>query len=146
MANKSEYKSIIDSIIDAFKAEYPAYNIYDYDEIEDENDITLPAVLIQLPNFESANNPIREVFRVNATFRAYVCESYRKTADGVAKTRVRDTALAVAKFINNNDFGANNVFNKAAFNYATEDEFNEKISSGEVWYIEWEQQIYSNVV
>lgn len=146
MADKSEYQSIIDAIITAFRAQYPGYYIADYDEIEDENDITVPAILIQMPNFESANNPIREVFRVTATFRAYICESFRTTADGAAKHRVRDTALAVAKFINNNDFGANNVFNKAAFNYATEDEFNEKISSCEVWYVEWEQQIYSNVV
>jgi hypothetical protein len=145
MADKSEYKSIIDNIIDSFKAQYAEYNIYDYDEV-DENDVELPAILIQLPNFENTNNPIREVFRVNATFRAYVCESYKKTNDGVAKHRVRDTALAVAKFVNNNDFGADNVFNKANFSYATEDDFNEKITSAEVWYVEWEQQIYSKVV
>ena len=145
MADKSEYQNIINSIITAFQEKYADYNIYDYDAIEDENDIELPAILIQMPNFESANNPIREVFRVNATFRAYVCESFKKTADGSAKRRVRDTALDVAKFINNNDFGANDVFNKASFDYATEDEFNEKISSSEVWYVEWEQQIYSNV-
>lgn len=145
MAGKSEYTNIINKIIEAFKAKYTDYNIYDYNEVE-ENDIELPAILIQLPSFESANNPIREIFRVNATFRAYVCESFRKNEDGTAKHRIRDTALSVAKFVNNNDFGANDVFNKASFNYATEDEFNEKISSSEVWYVEWEQQIYSNVV
>lgn len=146
MADKSEYQSVIDSIITAFKTKYTGYNIYDYDAVEDDNDIELPAILIQLLNFDNANNPIREVFRVNAVFRAYVCESYKKTADGAAKRRVRDTALDVAKFINNNDFGATNVFNKAVFDYATEDEFNDKITSSEIWYVEWEQQIYSNVV
>lgn len=146
MADKSEYQSIIDCIITAFNTKYPDYNIYDYDAVEDDNDIEIPAILIQFMNFESATNPIREVFRVNGTFRAYICESYKKTTDGAAKRRVRDTALSVAKYINNNDFGANDVFNKAAFSYAAEDEFNEKITSAEVWYIEWEQQIYSNVV
>ncbi len=142
---KSEYIGIINKIIEAFKLKYPDYNIYDYDEV-DENDIELPAILIQLPSFENADNPIREVFRVKATFRAYVCESFRKTEDGTSKHRIRDTALSIAKFINNNDFGAKDVFNKASFDYATEDEFNEKISSSEVWYVEWQQQIYSYVV
>lgn len=146
MADKSESNAILDSIITAFRTKYPGYTIRDYDEIDGEDSISTPAMMIQLLNFESANNPIKEVFRVNATFRAYICESFKKTADGSAKRRVRDTALAVAKFINNNDFGATNVFNKAVFSYATEDEFNEKISSSEVWYVEWEQQLYSNVV
>lgn len=146
MADKSESNVILDSIITAFQTKYTGYTIRDYDEIDGDDGINTPAIMIQLLNFESANNPIREVFRVNATFRAYICENYKKTQDGSAKRRVRDTALAVAKFINNNDFGATNVFNKAAFSYATEDEFNEKITSSEVWYVEWEQQIYSNVV
>ena len=145
MADKSESNEILNSIMDAFKAKYPSYEVMDYDEVDGEDGVKTPCIMIQLLNFEAANNPIKEVFRVNATFRAYICESYRKTTDGTAKRRVRDTALAVAKFINNNDWGANNVFNKAAFSYATEDEFNEKITSAEVWYAEWEQQVYSNV-
>lgn len=146
MADKSESNVILDSIINSFKAQYTGYTIRDYDEIDGDDGITTPAIFIQMLNFESANNPIREVFRVNATFRAYICESYRKTEDGSAKRRVRDTALSVAKFINNNNWGAENVFNNAVFSYATEDEFNEKITSCEVWYAEWEQQLYSNSI
>ena len=106
MADKSESNVILDSIINSFKAQYTGYTIRDYDEIDGDDGITTPAIFIQMLNFESANNPIREVFRVNATFRAYICESYRKT----------------------------------------EDEFNEKITSCEVWYAEWEQQLYSNSI
>lgn len=141
MADKSVLNPIMDKIIECFKARYENYAIYDYDTIENEDGIETPAILIQMPSFENAQSPIREIFRTKCTFRAYICESYR----GEAKKRVRDTALDVAKFINNNDWGAKDVFNKASFTYATEDDFNEKINSSEVWYCEWEQEIYSNV-
>lgn len=144
MADKSESNAILNKIIDAFKAQYPDYNIYDYDEVKEEDGVKLPTMMIQLLNFEGANNKIREIFRVNATFRAYICESFKTTEDGPAKRRVRDTSLAVAKFIEGNNWGAKDVFNNASFSYATEDEFNEKISSCEVWYDEWEQQLFSN--
>lgn len=137
MTDKTDLNNITNLIIAAFEAKYPSYNIGDYDEEED-GGVDTPAILIQLENFEKAGNPIPDLFRVNCTFRAYVCESYK----GKAKRRVRDTALDIALFVDKNDWNATQVFNKADFSYSDKDEFNEKITSSEVWYVEWEQQIY----
>jgi hypothetical protein len=136
MTDKTELNPIMDLIINKFKEKYPEYTIGDYDETGDE--IETPAIFIQMANFEQADNPINDFFRVKATFRAYICESYK----GISKRNVRDTALSASKFINKNDWGADGIFNKAVFNYAAEDEFNEKITSAEVWLVEWEQQLY----
>lgn len=139
MANKIEFSPVLDSIIKAFKQKYgEEYFIGDYNDIDEASDIQTPAILIDLVNFEIAENPIRELFRVNCTFRAYICESYR----GKAKRRVRDMALDVANFINLNVWDNSEIFNEANFTYGLEDEFNEKITSSEVWYDEWEQQVY----
>lgn len=141
MANKTELNSIMDNIMECFREHYSDYTIYDYDDIEADDEISMPALLIQMPSFENVESPINGIFRTKHTFRVYICESYR----GDAQKRVRDTALDVAVFIDGNTWGDTNVFDLAKFVYATEDEFNEKITSSEIWYCEWEQEIFTRV-
>lgn len=140
MNDRTVLNPIMDKIIKCFKERYSDYTIVDYDNVHDDEGIKTPAILLQMASFEIAPNPIKELFRTRHTFRAYICESYR----GKAERRVRDVALDVAKFIDGNDWSAKDVFDNARFEYAAEDEFNEKISSCEVWYCEWEQDIFSN--
>lgn len=137
--DKTNLNTIMNCIKTAFTTKYSGYTIREYEEISgDEAGITLPALFIQLANFEKANNSFNGMFRANCTFRVYVCEGFK----GEAKRRVRDTALDVAHFIDGNNWNAADVFNNASFTYATEDDFNEKIDGAEVWLIEWEQQIF----
>ena len=139
MEDKEAFSPILDSIIAAFKARYgDSYFIGDYSDVDENENIKTPAIFIELTNFENAENPVRELFRAKCTFRAYICESYR----GKAKRRVRDTALDVAKFINLNTWDNRQIFTEAKFTYALEDDFNEKITSCEIWYDEWEQEVY----
>ena len=128
----------MDAILTAFKNKYPGYTIGDYEDLDEGDGVETPAIFIQLANFEAAEAPIKELFRAQCTFRAYVCESFK----GKAKRRVRDTVLDVAMFIQGNAWDDRQTFNNAKFTYASEDEFNEKIDSCEVWLVEWEQQVY----
>lgn len=138
MEDKTDLNNLMDTIINAFKAKYPNYTIGDYEDIDEGEGVEVPAMFIQLANFDGAEAPIKELFRANCTFRVYICESYK----GKAKRRVRDTALDVAKFVQNNAWDDRSTFNNARFTYASEDEFNEKINSSEVWLVEWEQQVF----
>lgn len=138
MENKASFDNLMDKIIDAFKAKYPNYYIGDYEDLNEGDGVNLPAMFVQLANFDGAESLIKDFFRAACTFRVYVCESYK----GQAKRKVRNAALDVAKFIQGNAWDDKNTFNNARFTYASEDEFNEKITSSEVWLIEWEQQVY----
>lgn len=138
MSNKTDLNGLMDKILEAFKNKYPNYTIGDYEDLDEEDGVNVPAIFIQLANFDGAEAPIKDFFRAVCTFRAYICESYK----GKAKRRVRDTALDVAKFVHGNAWSDSNTFTNARFTYASEDDFNEKISSCEVWLVEWEQQVY----
>lgn len=138
MDDKTALNNLMDVIINAFKTKYPTYTIGDYEDLDEGEGIDTPAMFIQLANFDGVEDPIKEVFRAACTFRVYICESYK----GKAKRRVRDTALDVAMFVQHNAWDAKQTFNNAKFTYATEDEFNEKIESSELWYVEWEQQVF----
>lgn len=138
MENKTGFDNLMDIILSAFKAKYPNYTIGDYEDLNEGDGINTPAMFIQLANFDGAESPIKDFFRAVCTFRVYICESFK----GKAKRRVRNTALDVASFIQGNAWDAKKTFNNARFTYASEDEFNEKITSSEVWLVEWEQQVY----
>lgn len=138
MENNTGLDNLMDKIINAFKTKYPNYTIGDYEDLDEGDGVDVPAMFIQLANFDGAESPIKELFRAVCTFRVYICESYK----GKAKRRIRNTALDVAKFIQGNAWDDKKTFNNARFTYASEDEFNEKITSCEVWLVEWEQQVY----
>ena len=140
MDNKTGCDNLMDVIINAFKKRYPNYTIGDYEDVDEGDGVNVPAMFIQLANFDGAEAPIKDFFRAVCTFRVYICESYK----GKAKRRVRNAALDVARFIQGNAWDDKNTFNNARFTYASEDEFNEKITSCEVWLVEWEQQVYIN--
>lgn len=137
MIDKTVLNPITDAIISEFKEKYgDNYLVGDYEDVED--GVELPAIFIQLTNLEGVSNRISGVFRANCTFRAYVCESFK----GQGKRRVRDTALDISAFVDGNFWGDIDTFTKGVFEYAEEDGFNEKIDSAEIWYVEWQQEIY----
>lgn len=137
MDKKTLLSPIMDAIIAEFKKKYgDNYFIGDYEDVDENTE--LPAILIDLNNFEGIENSIPGTFRANCNFIAFVCESFK----GEAKTRVRDTSLDVAFFVDGNFWGDINTFTKAKFTIAEQEPFNEKIESAEIWRVEWQQEIY----
>ena len=138
----SDCEEIIDFhqiIIDALGVKFPEYeHIGDYERIEET--IPTPSVYINLAEFEEVNQNTgtqSPYFFADCHFEAFICLS---ALEEFVKVEIREKALKLASFINQNRFGSQ-VFMPAKFKLAQPDEFNPKFDGVEVWRVEWEQII-----
>lgn len=139
MADSAQIIDYHQIIIDSIQNKFSEYiHVGDYEKLEDKP--PTPSVYINLAEFEeiSQNTGTNNTyFFANCHFEAFICLS---TFDDFVKVKIREKALQLASFINQNRFN-NQVFMPAKFKTAMPDEFNPKFDGVEVWRVEWEQII-----
>jgi len=128
------------AIVDAIAAQFPSMQtVADYRE--DRTNLPMPAILVELEDFEAApdDNPGTEQLMVFARFAATIVIGFRTES---AKREIRRLAAALGVFVHRNRWGtAHGYVGPAEVLTITPDEFDPEMDRVEVWRVEWRQML-----
>lgn len=125
------------AILDAIAAQFPAVSTVDAYR-EDRKQLALPAILVELEDFEAApeDNPGTEQLPVMARFSATIVMGFREPN---VQREVRKLAAALGVFVHRNRWGQH--AGPAEVLTITPDEFDPALDNVEVWRVEWQQPL-----
>lgn len=127
------------------KAAFPAYVTVEFDR-EDRETIPLPAILLEIKDFEDASDkdPGTGQWSTNARVEAYVILNFRTDA---VKLEVRKAATALAVWLRLRHFSNPDAPGKALptgpveLIGARKDDFEPELDQYEVWCVDWNQNL-----
>lgn len=129
------------AVIDAVAAQFPAVQTVE-DYREDRKRLPLPAILIELDDFEAApdEDPGTEQLAARCRFVARIVIGFR-TAN--AEREIRKLAAALAAFVHLNRWGQ--PVEPAQVLTAAPDDFDPDLDQFVVWSVEWQQIVHLGV-
>lgn len=133
------------AVVNDIRAAFPVFATVEFDR-EDRENIPLPAVLLEISEFEDANDmdPGSEQWSVDARVEALVLLGFREAA---VKMEVRKAATALAVWLRKRRFshpskpGKKLPTGEVRLQGCYKDDFNPELDQYEIWRVEWTQNM-----
>lgn len=134
---KTEILELIDNIETQIKEKFPDYYVFSDDDEILNSTPPLPAIFINLTDFDYYETNSNTAFQVSCNFEAYIMLDF-KSSD--VKRQIKLIASKLAALVHNNKWGYNTI--GARFKGAYPDDLAPALENTNIYKIEWEQYLY----